>query len=347
MAQDKSHLIPAFLEMMAAERGASPHTLAAYRRDLEDYQAALHSQKTGLIDAQDHHLRRYLAGLADAGLAARTQARRLSAVRQFHKFLYADGYRTDDPSAHIDSPRLGQSLPKFLTIDEIDWLIAAARAHDGIKGKRLLAMVELMYATGMRVSELVELPFSAAARDPQMLIVRGKGSKERLVPLSEPARLALADYITVRDSFIPIPRHQTSPKSSPNGNAEPTAQLKSASATGPSGFAKQTGQSPFLFPSRGKSGHLTRQMFLNMIKDLAIEAGIEPSRVSPHVLRHSFASHLLANGADLRSLQQMLGHSDISTTQIYTHVLEARLRGLVQEHHPLARHHSNWSSSKE
>ena len=171
-------------------------------------------------------------------------------------------------------------------------------------------MVELMYATGMRVSELVELPYAAAARDPQMLIVRGKGDKERLVPLSDPARDALRDYIVVRDAFIPSDKSD--------------------------GHANRAGQSSYLFPSRGKTGHLTRQMFLNMIKDLAVDAGVAPSRVSPHVLRHSFASHLLANGADLRSLQKMLGHSDISTTQIYTHVLESRLRGLVQEHHPLA-----------
>tara|TARA_R110002167_G_scaffold4691_1_gene22175 strand:- start:282 stop:803 length:522 start_codon:yes stop_codon:yes gene_type:complete len=167
-----------------------------------------------------------------------------------------------------------------------------------------------MYATGMRVSELVELPYAAAARDPQMLIVRGKGDKERLVPLSDPARDALRDYIAVRDAFIPSDKFD--------------------------GHANRAGQSSYLFPSRGKTGHLTRQMFLNMIKDLAVDAGVAPSRVSPHVLRHSFASHLLANGADLRSLQKMLGHSDISTTQIYTHVLESRLRGLVQEHHPLA-----------
>ncbi len=307
MAQPlNSNLVAAFLEMMAAERGASIHTLDAYRRDIEDYVASLQAQKSDLISAQDTHVRKYMASLGHVGLAPRTQARRLSAVRQFHKFLYADGYRNDDPSVHIDSPRQGNTLPKFLTIDEIDRLIVTAANHDGIKGKRLLAMVELMYATGMRVSELVELPFSAAARDPQMLIVRGKGSKERLVPLSDPARDALRNYLEIRDSFIPITK------------------------------VKQPGQSPYLFPSRGKSGHLTRQMFLNMVKDLAAEAGIAPSRVSPHVLRHSFASHLLANGADLRSLQQMLGHSDISTTQIYTHVLESRLRGLVQEHHPLA-----------
>ena len=307
MAQPlNSNLVAAFLEMMAAERGASIHTLDAYRRDIEDYVASLQAQKSDLISAQDTHVRKYMASLGHVGLAPRTQARRLSAVRQFHKFLYADGYRNDDPSVHIDSPRQGNTLPKFLTIDEIDRLIVTAANHDGIKGTRLLAMVELMYATGMRVSELVELPFSAAARDPQMLIVRGKGSKERLVPLSDPARDALRNYLEIRDSFISITK------------------------------AKQPGQSPYLFPSRGKSGHLTRQMFLNMVKGLAAEAGIAPSRVSPHVLRHSFASHLLANGADLRSLQQMLGHSDISTTQIYTHVLESRLRGLVQEHHPLA-----------
>ncbi|NIZ01803.1 site-specific tyrosine recombinase XerD [Thalassospira lucentensis] len=305
-----SSLISAFLEMMAAERGASPHTLDAYRRDLEDYVASLKARKSDPLTAADGDMRRYMAELGAAGLAPRTQARRLSSVRQFHKFLYSDGYRTEDPSANIDSPRQGQTLPKFLTIDEIDRLIVAASNHPGIKGKRLLAMVELMYATGMRVSELVELPFAAAARDPQMLIVKGKGNKERLVPLSDPARDALRDYIDVRDAFIPSDKSE--------------------------GQADRPGQSSYLFPSRGKTGHLTRQMFLKMIKDLAVDAGVAPSRVSPHVLRHSFASHLLANGADLRSLQKMLGHSDISTTQIYTHVLESRLRGLVQEHHPLA-----------
>lgn len=306
-----SALVSAFLEMMAAERGASPHTLDAYRRDLEDYVASLRAGKTEPTVATDHDIRRYMSELGSNGLAPRTQARRLSALRQFHKFLYADGYRNDDPSSNIDSPQQGQTLPKFLSIAEIDRLIETASRHPGIKGKRLIAMVELMYATGMRVSELVELPHAAAARDPQMLIVRGKGSKERLVPLSDPARDALRDYLDVRDAFIPADKSE--------------------------GQSDRPGHSPYLFPSRGKTGHLTRQMFLKMIKDLAVEAGIAPSRVSPHVLRHSFASHLLANGADLRSLQKMLGHSDISTTQIYTHVLEARLRGLVQEHHPLAR----------
>lgn len=299
-------LVSDFLEMMAAERGASRHTLDAYRRDLDDYSASLQAAKTSLSQAQPDDVRRYLGELADAGLAARTQARRLSAVRQFHKFIYGDGIRNDDPSAHIDSPRLGMVLPKFLTTDEIDRLIDTANRQDGIKGTRLLAMVELLYATGMRVSELVELPYSAVARDPQMLVVRGKGNKERLVPLSALAKRALVTYIEIRDAFIPL-----------DGGGQP-------------------GKSIYLFPSRGKTGHLTRQMFLNMIKDLAHKAGIARSRVSPHVLRHSFASHLLANGADLRSLQQMLGHSDISTTQIYTHVIESRLRGLVQEHHPLA-----------
>ena len=267
-----SSLISAFLEMMAAERGASPHTLDAYRRDLEDYVASLKARKSDPLTAADGDMRRYMAELGAAGLAPRTQARRLSSVRQFHKFLYSDGYRTEDPSANIDSPRQGQTLPKFLTIDEIDRLIVAASNHPGIKGKRLLAMVELMYATGMRVSELVELPFAAAARDPQMLIVKGKGNKERLVPLSDPARDALRDYIDVRDAFIPSDKSE--------------------------GQADRPGQSSYLFPSRGKTGHLTRQMFLKMIKDLAVDAGVAPSRVSPHVLRHSFASHLLANGAD-------------------------------------------------
>jgi integrase/recombinase XerD len=287
--------------MLTAERGASVHTLDAYRRDLEDLSVFLRQRKVGLEAAASADLSAYLQSLAAAGMASRTQARRLSAIRQFHRFLVEEGVREDDPAQILDSPRPDKDLPKCLSMSEVDRLLSEARMRPGIKGLRLVALMEVLYATGLRVSELVALPYAAVARDPAVLIVMGKGSKERMVPLSGPARDAVRAYLEVRDAFL-----------------------------------GEDDSSPFLFPSRGKTGHLTRQMFLNLIKELARDAGLSPSKVSPHVLRHSFASHLLANGADLRSLQQMLGHADISTTQIYTHVLEERLRGLVQEHHPLA-----------
>ena len=298
-------LIELFIEMLSAERGASHHTLDAYRRDIADLQRHLAVKETPLQKAGTDDLRGYLHSLDAAGLAPRTQARRLSAMRQFYRFLVDDAYLSEDPAHLLDAPKQGRSLPKNLSVNEVDSLLQAARTQKGIKGVRLVAMMEMLYATGLRVGELVSLPLSAAARNPAVLIVRGKGDKERMVPLSPPARRALSDYLQIRQAFL-----------------------------------KPEETSPLLFPSRGKSGHFTRQMFLNLIKEVALTAGLEPSRVSPHVLRHSFASHLLANGADLRSLQQMLGHADISTTQIYTHVLEERLKGLVGEHHPLARRRS-------
>jgi integrase/recombinase XerD len=223
-------------------------------------------------------------------------------LRRFYRFLFAEGVRGDDPAASIDSPRRGRALPKIVSEVEVDALIEVARRQTGAKGARLLALIETLYATGMRVTELVSLPYDAVRRDPRFILVRGKGSKERIVPLNDAARAAIADYCDVREDFI--------------GDA---------------------GGSVHLFPSRGKSGHLTRRRFGQLMKELAALAGIEPTRVSPHVLRHAFASHLLNRGADLRSVQQMLGHADISTTQIYTHVLDERLKSLVQEHHPLAR----------
>ena len=288
--------------MLVAERGAAENTRAAYARDIEDFIAHVRTRGRTALTATADDLRDYLAQQHRRGMAPTTAARRLSALRQFHKFLYGEGLRTDDPSAMIDAPRRGRPLPKILTEVEVDRLIAAARAQDGPAGLRTLAMLELLYATGMRVSELVGLPLAAVARDRDVVVVRGKGGRERLVPLSDPAREALAAYKAARPIFL----------------AEGAA-------------------SPWLFPSRDGTEHLTRQRFGQMLKDLAVAAGLPRHKVSPHVLRHAFASHLLAHGADLRSVQQMLGHADISTTQIYTHVLDDRLRRLVAERHPLAR----------
>lgn len=283
--------------MMSAERGASPRTLDAYRRDLDDLGGFL---KSPVAVATPADLRRYLDQMKRAALAARTAARRLSCLRQFYKFLYAEGLRTDDPTTALESPRLGRPLPKFLDESEVDQLLAAARAIEGAAGLRATALVELLYATGLRVSELVSLPF-AALRGKETIIVRGKGDKERMVPVGDAARAAVEAYVEVREQYLPRKK-----------------------------------PSPWLFPARGREGHLSRVAFGAQLKQIAIAAGLPPARVSPHVLRHSFATHLLAHGADLRSLQQMLGHADISTTQIYTHVLEDRLKRLVTDHHPLA-----------
>lgn len=289
--------LESFLEMMAAERGAAANTLEAYRRDLDDFSEFLAGQGLDLHQADLGALRDYLADLRRRGMAARTAARRLSALRQFHKFLFSEGVRNDDPSQIIDSPRLGRPLPKYLSEAEVTTLIDAARRKEGVAGIRNRALLELLYAAGLRVSELVSLPVSAVARGQAMLIVRGKGSKERMVPLGKPARQALDEWLAVRP---------------PSGGK-------------------------WLFPGDGAAGHLTRSGFAKILDDLAIAAGLPPSRVSPHVLRHSFASHLLAHGADLRSVQQMLGHADIATTQIYTHVQDDRLKKLVNAHHPLAK----------
>lgn len=299
-----SRYLEAFLELLLAERGASANTVAAYRHDLEDAAQFLTGaggrNKATLDGATTDDLRRYLKHLESRGMAARTSARRLSTLRQFYRFLYADGLRTDDPSAILESPRQGRSLPKILSEADVGALLGAAAERDGPEGKRICALVELCYATGMRVTELVGLPLAAVQRDPEVLIVRGKGDKERMVPLSPPARQAVRDYLTVRDAFVP----------------------------------KGT-TSPFLFPGRGGK-HLSRQRFFQILKTLASDANLDPQKVSPHVLRHAFATHLLHHDADLRSVQQMLGHADISTTQIYTHVLDERMRKLVADHHPLA-----------
>ena len=295
-------LVEAFTEMLAAERGAAKNTCQAYKRDLSDLAAFLIRRGLSLEDTAGEDLRAYLTALDGAQLTSRTVARRLSALRQFHRFLVSEGLRDDDPSATLDSPRLGRSLPKVLSEAEVDRLLAAARGRSGAEGARLLALIELLYATGLRVSELVGLPLSAVAGDREVMIVRGKGGRERLIPMSGPAREAVAAYRGARGRFLA-------------GGKE----------------------SPWLFPSGGRGGHLTRRRVGQLLKALAVEAGLDPARVSPHVLRHAFASHLLDHGADLRAVQKMLGHADISTTQIYTHVLDERLRRLVHEHHPLAR----------
>jgi integrase/recombinase XerD len=288
--------------MLSAERGAAALTLAAYRGDLVHFGRFLAVTGIALEAAATEDVRRYLGALAKAGLTPRTAARRLSALRQFHRFLVLEGIRGDDPTSAIDAPRLGRPLPKLLGESEAEALVAAAQRWPGGEGKRLLAMVELLYGAGLRVSELVGLPLAAAQRDPRFLVVRGKGSKERLVPLGEPARAALVRYLAIRAHFL-APEEV----------------------------------SRWLFPSRGKDGHLTRRRCGQLLKELAHHAGIDPARLSPHVLRHAFASHLVDHGADLRSVQEMLGHADIATTQIYTHVQGDRLQRLVAQHHPLAR----------
>lgn len=301
--------IESFLEVLSAERGAAQNTLDAYRRDLEDLAGDLTSGSTRIEDATSADLESYLQSLAAQGFAASSQARRLSSIRQFYKFLYAEGMRSDDPSSKLDGPRKSRSLPKTLTEAEVDRLLEAARFNANIEGRsaaqtiiamRLYTMLELLYGTGMRVSELVTLPRQAARlRDPFLHIV-GKGGRERLVPLNDAARRAMTTYLEACERF------------------------------------ERYAGSAWLFPSGGKSGCFSRQAFARDLKAHAISVGISPEKVSPHVLRHAFASHILENGADLRVIQQLLGHADISTTQIYTHVLDERLQKLVETHHPLA-----------
>ena len=293
--------VESFLEMLAAERGAAPLTLAAYHADLADLAAFAATRGTALESAAAELLHAYLAAATDR-LNSRSLARRISAMRQFFKFLIVEGIRPDDPTADLDTPRLGRPLPKFLSEEEIERLIAAARTGPAEEGARVLCMVEVLYASGLRISELVNLPVAATEHDPRFLLIRGKGGKERIVPLSEPARAALAAYLAVRPGFLPGGR-----------------------------------PSPWLFPSPSRAGHLTRQRCAQLLKELAPAAGLDPARLSPHVLRHAFASHLLDHGADLRSVQQMLGHADIATTQIYTHLLTDRLRRLVESAHPLTK----------
>ena len=295
--------IEAFLEMMAVERAASTHTLTAYGRDLADADAFLVGRKLDLNRADAPDVEAYFHELGVRGLSPATAARRRAAVRQFYRFALGEGWRSDDPSRRVDAPKRGRSLPKVLSRDEVERLIAATEAREGAAGLRLKCMVELLYASGLRISELLALPLAALARDPTHLIVRGKGGRERLAPLNDAARAAVQDYLAVRPVHLPA------------GDKA----------------------NPWLFPSRGKAGRLTGRRLAQLLDEAAVEAGIDPARVSPHVLRHAFATHLLEGGADLRVVQKLLGHADIATTQIYTHVATDRLREVVQRAHPLAR----------
>jgi len=307
-----ARLIDLYLDMLAAERGAAANTLAAYRRDLSDFSGYLGEHGGAVAAAGSEDIRGYLADLSGRGFSAASVARRLAAIRQLYRFLYAEGNRKDDPAAAIEGPKRGRPLPKVLSVNHVDQLLGVARAGmdaarplgDRLRAARLNCLLEVLYATGLRVSELVALPASAARRDERMLIVRGKGNKERLVPLNRSAKQAMRDYLALQEEA-----------------AKPKKGAIKASK--------------WLFPSFGESGHLTRQHFARDLKALASAAGLKPKQISPHVLRHAFASHLLQNGADLRSVQTLLGHADISTTQIYTHVLEERLKSLVRDLHPL------------
>jgi integrase/recombinase XerD len=293
----------AFLEMMAAERGAARNTLTAYGKDLEDVAGFLARRGHGFADAAAEDIEAWFVDLSARGLSASTAARRRAAVRQFYRFVLGEGWRSDDPSRRVEAPKQGRPLPKVLSRDEVERLLAAAGAKDGGQGLRLACLIELTYASGLRVSELVALPLAALARDPAYLIVKGKGGKERLAPLNGAARTAVKAWLEVRGDFLP----------------------------------KGVKESPWLFPSRGKAGRLTPRRFSQLLEEAALAAGIDPEKVSPHVLRHAFATHLLEGGADLRVVQTLLGHSDIATTQIYTHVAGDRLRAVVESKHPLGR----------
>jgi integrase/recombinase XerD len=307
-------LLNLFLDMLAAEQGAGDNTLDAYRRDLTDFSEFLARSGQGFAIAETQGLRDYLADLDTRGFKSSSVARRLSAMRHLFRFLLNERIRGDDPAAILSGPKRGRGLPKVLSIAEVDRLLARAKslgeapeatAPQRLRAMRLYCLLEVLYATGLRVSELVALPRSAARRDARMIVVRGKGDKERLVPLNETSRQAMADYLTAAAALAPDEK-------------------------------KNAAGAKWLFPSFGESGHLTRQHFARDLKELAASAGLPPRLISPHVLRHAFASHLLHNGADLRIVQTLLGHTDISTTQIYTHVVEERLKSLVRDLHPLA-----------
>ncbi|USG62116.1 site-specific tyrosine recombinase XerD [Sneathiella marina] len=295
------HLIEGFLEMLMTERGAAANTIDSYRRDMEEFNRFVTKKGSDLTSCSPSDIQDYLKSLDAAGLMNSTQARRLSAIKQFFSYMLGDDFRKDDPSLNIDSPRSQRRLPKYLSEEEVNRLLAVTEGAEPEK-LRMASLLQLLYATGLRATELVTLPYPALRDQDRFLIIRGKGNKERLVPVNQSAKAALQNYLEIRQSFLP----------------------------------EEETHSKWLYPSRGESGHLTRQRFGQLLKALAFDANIDPKKVSPHVLRHAFASHLLANGADLRSLQKMLGHSDISTTQIYTHVLQKRLREVVTTHHPLA-----------
>lgn len=301
---DASRAISAFLEAQAAERNAAQNTRLGYGRDLVDFTDWLSGKSIELEEVDREKIEAYLVHCEAQGFSRATRARRLSSIRQFFRFAYEERWRQDNPALQVQGPGRSKRLPKTLTESDVEALLAGARSAARSKADRLrdTCLMELLYATGMRVSELVELPLSAAKGDPRMLMVRGKGGKERMVPLSTPARAAVGAWL---EHIANLPEYE---------NEEPR----------------------FLFPSRGASGHLTRHRVYGIIKTIALAAGLDPARVTPHVLRHAFATHLLANGADLRAIQTLLGHADIATTEIYTHVLEARLKDLVLTHHPLA-----------
>lgn len=293
--------------MMSAERGASPHTLSAYERDLLDLSAALSSSGQTLDTAGGGHIEAVLARWAETGIAASTAGRKLSAVKQFYLFLQTENIRTDNPAHHLRGPKRGRPLPKILSEADVDALFAAAEKDTSAKGVRLQCLMEILYAGGLRVQELVSLRLSQTKRRDGCLMIKGKGERERLVPLTEAARDSIKTWKAVRKQTLP------------------------------DGIDARERADVFLFPSRAKAGHLTRERFAQMLKDLAFAAELDPSKISPHVLRHAFATHLLARGADLRSVQKLLGHADISTTQIYTHVLDERMKALVFDMHPLAK----------
>ena len=293
----------AFLEMMAVERAAAKNTLTAYSKDLSDAQGFLAARRRDLAAASAEDIEAYFQALSDRGLSPATAARRRSSVRQFYRFVLGEGWRDDDPSRRVDAPKKGRPLPKVLSRDEVDRIIASATARDGAEGLRLGCMVELLYASGLRISELTSLRFDVLARDPAYLMIRGKGGKDRLAPLNDAARRAVKAYLQVRKIFLP----------------------------------KGDAANPWLFPSRGRGGRLTPRRFAQLLDESASDAGIDPARVSPHVLRHAFATHLLEGGADLRVVQKLLGHADIATTQIYTHVAGDRLQEVMATKHPLGR----------
>ena len=299
----------AFLEMLIASRGASLATVSSYKTDLTDFFAHAAKAKWGMEEMGHAEISSYLADLTERGMAPSTLARRRSALTQWFKFLISERIRADNPVLLTNAPRRGRPLPKVLSRDEVTTLITAAHADGSLEGVRLNCLMELMYASGMRVSELVTLTTAHLQRDPKRrtqfapyFIVKGKGSKDRLVPLHQTALDALKKYLTLREQFLPTPL-----------------------------------ESPWLFPSHGKQGHLTRQRFGQLLKSLCLKAGLDPARCSPHTLRHSFATHLLEGGADLRVIQELLGHADIATTQIYTHVTDQRLQQVVSKHHPLSK----------
>ncbi len=301
--------IAAFLEAQAAELDAARNTQLAYARDLKDFSGWVAARGLDLTAVQQADIEGYLISLDADGMSRATRARRLSAIRQFYRFAFEEGWRADNPAIQIKGPGRDKRLPKTLSEDEVERLLSAAgEAGHGSDRLRNACLMELLYATGMRVSELVTLPVAAARGDPKMLLIRGKGGKERMVPLSPPARAALTEWLTVRDEMEDLAR-----------------------------IEKGHAPSKFLFPSHGKAGHLTRHRFYGLIKEIAVAAGVSPGKVTPHTLRHAFATHLLARGADLRAIQTLLGHADVATTEIYTHVLDERLTELVLKHHPLAK----------